>query len=51
LAVTLEVKGYKTHVEALEALLDVSRNKLTDAFEASENMGGRLGNWELLELK
>jgi hypothetical protein len=50
LAVTIQVKGYKTQVEALEALLDVSRRKLTDAFEASENLGGRLGNWELLEL-
>lgn len=51
LAVTMEVKGYRTHVEALGALLHVSRNKLTSAFEASENKGGKLGNWELLELK
>jgi hypothetical protein len=51
LVVTMQVKGYRTHVEALEALLNESRTKLTYAFEAAENKGGSLGNWELLELK
>jgi hypothetical protein len=39
LVVTMQVKGYRTHVEALEALLNESRTKLTYAFEASENKG------------
>jgi hypothetical protein len=51
LAVTLEVRGWKTHVEALEALFNLSRDRLSRAFEASEDMGGKLGNWELLDLK
>jgi hypothetical protein len=51
LAVTLEVRGYKTHVEALEALFNLSCDRLSRAFQASENMGGSLGNWELLDLK
>jgi hypothetical protein len=51
LAVTLEVRGWKTHVEALEALFNLSRDRLSRAFEASEDMGGKLGNCELLDLK
>jgi hypothetical protein len=50
-AVTMQVKGYKTHIAAMMALYDESRLKLTRAFEASVNMGGNLGNWELLETK